>query len=53
MIIPEIDLPAYETHIVKYNRNFGFSCDSILTEKWLSGEVNQQSSKLDLKYDQS
>ena len=31
------------THIVKYNQNFGFSCDSMLTAKWLTDEVNHQS----------
>jgi len=42
MIIPEIDLPAHATHIIKYNPDFGFSCDSMLTAKWLPKEVNEQ-----------
>ncbi|NQY36371.1 MAG: beta-N-acetylhexosaminidase [Alteromonadaceae bacterium] len=41
MIIPEIDLPAHATHIIQYNPDFGFSCDAMLTAKWLPEDMNQ------------
>ncbi|UOB16041.1 beta-N-acetylhexosaminidase [Abyssalbus ytuae] len=40
MVVPEIDLPAHATEILKYNPNFGFKCESMQTSGWLPDSVN-------------
>lgn len=39
-IVPEIDLPAHATKILKYNPDLGFECESMITCKWLPDSVN-------------
>ena len=41
-IIPEIDLPAHATEILRYDPSLGFSCESMLTAKWLPDSVNKE-----------
>lgn len=41
MVVPEIDLPAHATEILRYNPSFGFECESMLTAKWLPDSVNE------------
>lgn len=40
MVVPEIDLPAHATEIIKYNSKFGFECESLLTARWLPDSIN-------------
>lgn len=40
MVVPEIDLPAHATEIIKYNPDFGYKCESMQTARWLPDSVN-------------
>lgn len=46
MVIPEIDLPAHATHILRWNPDFNYSCESMLTTPvgtaWLPKSVNEE-----------
>lgn len=39
MIIPEIDLPAHSTHIIKYRPDLAFQCKSMRTGRWLTQPI--------------
>lgn len=45
MIVPEIDLPAHATHIIKWNPDLAFSCESMrntIGNNWLPQDLNPQ-----------
>ncbi len=39
MIIPEIDLPAHASHIVGYQPDLAFQCESMRTGRWVTQEM--------------
>ena len=45
MIVPEIDLPAHATHIIKWNPDLAFTCESMRNTRgnnWLPQDMNDQ-----------